>query len=30
VLKHALGAFGEPVLLLDQNRSRWDQILILR
>jgi RNA polymerase sigma factor (sigma-70 family) len=25
-----LGADGEPVLLLDQNRARWDQLLIRR
>jgi predicted RNA polymerase sigma factor len=25
-----LGAAGEPILLLDQNRARWDQLLIRR
>jgi predicted RNA polymerase sigma factor len=25
-----IGALGEPVLLLDQNRARWDQLLIHR
>ena len=25
-----MGPSGEPVLLLDQNRSRWDQLLIRR
>jgi RNA polymerase sigma factor (sigma-70 family) len=25
-----VGATGEPILLLDQNRSRWDQLLIRR
>jgi predicted RNA polymerase sigma factor len=25
-----LGASGEPILLLDQNRARWDQLLISR
>jgi RNA polymerase sigma-70 factor (ECF subfamily) len=29
-LKARLGPSGEPVLLLDQNRSRWDQLLIRR
>src|SRR5687768_1488592 len=25
-----VGASGEPILLLDQNRARWDQMLIRR
>jgi predicted RNA polymerase sigma factor len=25
-----VGPFGEPILLLDQNRARWDQLLIRR
>ena len=29
-LRARLGPSGEPVLLLDQNRSRWDQLLIRR
>ncbi|HVX38809.1 MAG TPA: sigma-70 family RNA polymerase sigma factor [Gemmatimonadaceae bacterium] len=29
-LRSRLGADGEPVLLLDQDRSRWDQLLIRR
>jgi RNA polymerase sigma-70 factor, ECF subfamily len=29
-LRTRTGASGEPVLLLDQNRSRWDQLLIRR
>jgi predicted RNA polymerase sigma factor len=28
--KARVGASGEPVLLLDQNRARWDQMLIRR
>ena len=29
-LRARIGASGEPVLLLDQNRARWDQLLIHR
>jgi RNA polymerase sigma factor (sigma-70 family) len=29
-LRARVGAAGEPVLLLDQNRGRWDQLLIRR
>jgi RNA polymerase sigma factor (sigma-70 family) len=29
-LRARVGANGEPILLLDQNRSRWDQLLIRR
>jgi RNA polymerase sigma factor (sigma-70 family) len=29
-LKARLGPSGEPILLLDQNRSQWDQLLIRR
>jgi RNA polymerase sigma factor (sigma-70 family) len=29
-LKARLGPSGEPILLLDQNRARWDQVLIRR
>jgi RNA polymerase sigma factor (sigma-70 family) len=29
-LRARVGASGEPVLLLDQNRARWDQLLIRR
>ena len=28
--RRASGASGEPILLLDQNRARWDQLLIRR
>ncbi|UQZ83014.1 putative ECF RNA polymerase sigma factor SigI [Paenibacillus konkukensis] len=29
-LKTRVGADGEPILLMDQNRARWDQLLIRR
>jgi RNA polymerase sigma-70 factor, ECF subfamily len=29
-LKARVGPSGEPILLLDQNRSRWDQLLVRR
>jgi RNA polymerase sigma factor (sigma-70 family) len=29
-LRARVGASGEPILLLDQNRARWDQLLIRR
>jgi RNA polymerase sigma factor (sigma-70 family) len=29
-LRARVGASGEPILLLDQNRARWDQVLIRR